>query len=137
MAGASSAVYQWNPAAVLLCLAYCRKVEATREEMAGAVVDLATLPPAEQVRMWHEACRQVGIKPHHVLNLKSPGEGADCMGCRHLASVTDHMPGDRRRFRWACGQGYLQLEYGRHTERILLAPPECESWERWYPSDQR
>ncbi len=58
--------------------------------------------------------------------------------CVHLDSILDYVEGDeRRRYRWKCKRGYLILEYGRATERIMLAPPECESWERFYPGQQR
>ena len=129
--------YPASPSALLLALAWCRQMRVSREEAAALLLDLGSQPPADQVRHWHGVCVAAGLAPWQVLNLPSQGEGTDCSCCAHLGSVAERIEGERRQFRWACKLGYLILEYGRHTERILLAPPECRSWERWYPSDQR
>ena len=108
----------------------------TRQEQIERLLDLANDPPNEQVRVWSQACRDIGLKPWHVLSVPTSSEGKDCSLCRHLHQEVGRAPGqpeDRREFRWACKQGYLILELGRGTERILTAPPDCQSWERWRP----
>ena len=130
--------YPLNPAAVCLMVAACEKAMKTPEEIGRHVLYLHRLKPADQVRHWHMNCQAVGVVPWHVLTMDSPGEGKDCGLCAHLNSVTDYIEGDGRRcFRWACKLGYLILEYGRSTERIMLAPPECDKWERHYPGPWR
>ncbi len=130
--------YPLNPAAVCLVVAACEKTRKTPEEIGRHVLSLHHLKPAEQVRHWHMNCEAVGVVPWQVLTMTSPIEGKDCGMCAHLHSMMEYVEGeDRRRFRWACKLGYLILEYGRATERIMLAPPECESWERHYPGPWR
>ncbi len=130
--------YPLNPAAVCLVVAACEKANKTPEEIGRNVLSLHRLAPAEQVRHWHKNCLAVGLAPWRVLTMDSPGEGKDCGMCVHLHSVHDYIEGDQRRnFRWACKLGYLILEYGRATERIMLAPPECDRWEKFYPGPWR
>ena len=132
--GAASEVFALHPAAVILALAYCRKVEASNDERISTMLHLESMPPAEQVRRWHSSCIDVGIKPWEVLMLPAPSSGLDCTMCSHLTTrqmASDH---GRRLFHWACGLGYLILETGRGTERIWIAPPECQSYVRWQPS---
>jgi hypothetical protein len=128
-----------HPAAVCLMVAACEKArKTTPEEIGKQVLSLHYLTPTEQVRHGHAACLAKGVAPWRVLAFESPGEGKDCGMCVHLHSILDHVEGDRRRcYRWACKLGYLILEYGRATERIMLAPPECKSWERHYPGAAR
>lgn len=135
--GAASSQFALHPSAVILLIAYCRRLDLPLHEQAAALVDLGQLPPGEQVRHWQEACIQQRIEPWTVLSIGAPMEGQDCSLCAHL--LTRQFPGDsgRRQFHWACGKGYLILETGRGTERIWIAPPECQSFERWYPSDRR
>lgn len=130
-------LYQANPAAVLLLMAWARAKQASREERAAMLLDLETLPPAEQVRHWHGVCVAEGLKPWHVLYLPAPMWGDDCTMCKHLMTREEAIGEDRRRCHWACSLGYLILEHGRGTERVYIAPPECESFERWYPSEFR
>jgi hypothetical protein len=136
----SSVSYPLNPAAVCLVVAACERSprKPTPEQMGQHILSLHRLPPAEQVRHWHGVCRQQGLLPWRVLSFESPGEGKDCGMCAHLDSILDYVEGDERRhYRWACKRGYLILEYGRATERVMLAPPECGSWERFYPGPWR
>ncbi|MBS1185280.1 MAG: hypothetical protein H6R09_881 [Proteobacteria bacterium] len=126
-----------NPAAVLLLMAWARVKQATREERAAMLLDLEILPPADQVRHWHGVCLDAGLKPWHVLCLPAPRSGDDCTLCKHLTTRHEAIGEDRRRYHWACDLGYLILEHGRGTERVYVAPPECQSFERWYPSQWR
>ncbi len=130
-------LYQANPAAVLLLMAWARVKRASKEERAAMLLDLETLPPADQVKHWHGVCVAEGLKPWHVLCLPAPVWGDDCTRCKHLTTREAAIGEDRRRFHWACSLGYLILEHGRGTERVYAAPPECESFERWYPSEFR
>ena len=130
-------LYEANPAAVLLVMAWSRLKRATRDERAGLLLDLEFMPPADQVKHWHGVCVADGIKPWHVLCLPSSMTGADCTRCKHLSTRYEAIGEDRQRYHWACDLGYLILEQGRGTERIWIAPKECTSWERWYPSDHR
>lgn len=132
-----NSLYQANPAAVLLLMAWSRAKQASREERAAMLLDLENLPPADQVKHWHGVCVGQGLKPWHVLCLPAPAWGDDCTRCKHLTTREEAIGEDRRRCHWACNLGYLILEYGRGTERVHLAPPECERFERWYPSEFR
>ena len=135
-----SVSYPLNPAAVCLVVAACERSlrGLMPEDMSKHILSLHRLPPAEQVRHWHGVCLKQGLLPWRVLSFESPGEGKDCGMCVHLDSILDYVEGDdRRRWHWACKLGYLILEYGRATERIMLAPPECHSYERFYPGKQR
>jgi hypothetical protein len=68
-----------------------------------------------------------------VLVYPARQEGEDCNGC-HLTMTIEHQQGSRRKFFRHCDLGYRQLETGRAGEGITIAPPECQSWERWRPS---
>lgn len=131
--GAARNEFALHPAAVVLVLAYCRKVRATGNDKVSALLHLEAMPPGEQIRCWHSACVDVGLKPWEVLMLPAPSSGLDCTMCKHLTTRQIASDGGRRQFNWACGLGYLILETGRATERIWIAPPECSSWERWRP----
>lgn len=122
-----------HPAAVVLCLAWCRAKGLDHEDRLAALGSLDTWPPGEQVRRWHGACIDEGLKPWLLLCLPAPKSGGDCTRCSHLTTRQYAETGGRRLFHWACGLGYLILETGRGTERIWTAPPECQSWERWQP----
>ena len=135
--GAAIERFALHPSAVILALAYCRKVKADNDETVSILLHLETMVPGEQVRRWHGSCLEVGVKPWEVLTLPAPLSGGDCTRCKHLITRQMASDGGRRQFHWACGLGFLILETGRGTERIWIAPPECQSWGRWYPSDQR
>ncbi|PKO89472.1 MAG: hypothetical protein CVU18_03985 [Betaproteobacteria bacterium HGW-Betaproteobacteria-12] len=136
--GGGAAVFDFalHPAAVILALAYCRKVKASNDERVAALLHLQTMPPGQQIQHWHSVCIDVGLKPWEELLIPAPASGLDCTMCKHL--TTRQMAGDsgRREFHTACGQGFLILETGRGTERIWLAPPDCKSFERWRPGIQ-
>jgi hypothetical protein len=134
--GAVRNEFALHPAAVILVLAYCRKVKASNYESASTIIHLESMSPGEQVRYWHAACIEAGIKPWEVLLIPAPASGLDCTICKHLTTRQMACEGGRRQFHWACGLGYLILETGRATERIWIAPPECQSYERWVPSQQ-
>ncbi len=123
-----------NPVAVLLAIAYCEHVGAGTDDMVTAIESLRTMPPGEQARMWWNACLGQGLKPWRLICLPTPGEGMECMGCSHIDLISDRVPGSRGRFHWGCKLGYMIHEVGRYTERILIAPEECQSWERWQPA---
>ncbi len=126
-----------HPAAVLLVLAWSRHKQITREERACLLLDLETMQPGEQVRYWNQVCMQDGLKSWQILYLPATTSGQDCTLCRNLITRHDTIGHERQQYHWACRQGYLILEHGRGTERIWIAPPECHSFERWYPSDWR
>lgn len=133
--GAAMNQFALHPVAVILVLAYCKKVKADNEERVSALLNLGTMKPGDQVKCWHLSCLEVGIKPWEVLTLPAPSSGLDCTMCKHL--TTQHFapaPDQRRQFHWACGLGFLILETGRATERIWIAPPECNNYQRWVPS---
>lgn len=132
--GAVRNEFALHPAAVILALAYCRTVKASSEERASILLSLHTVSPGEQVRYWSLACIEVGVKPWEVLMIPAPSSGLDCTMCKHLTTRQMAEKGGRRQFHWACGLGYLILETGRATERIWIAPPECQSFERWVPA---
>lgn len=132
--GAVRNEFALHPAAVILALAYSRAMNATNEERASSLLSLHTLPPGEQVRCWSTVCIEAGVKPWEVLMIQAPASGLDCTMCKHLTTRQMAGNGERRQFHWACDRGYLILETGRATERIWIAPPECQSFERWVPA---
>ncbi len=135
--GAARDEFALHPSAVILLIAYCRALKINPVEQAEAIISLGSLPTGEQVRIWHQACIQKGIEPWRVLTIEAPKEGIDCTFCAHL--LTRQFKGDsgRREYQWGCDLGYLILETGRGSERIWIAPPECQSFDRWYPTNQR
>jgi len=132
--GAVRNQFALHPAAVILALAYGRKVKASIDERVSIILHLGTMAPGDQVKYWHSVCVEAGLIPWEVLMIPAPASGLDCTMCKHLTTRQMASEGGRRQFHWACGQGYLILETGRGTERIWIAPPECSSWERWKPS---
>ena len=132
-----NAFYEANPAAVLLVLAWSRLKQATRDERAGLLLDLESMPPSDQVKHWHGVCVADGLKPWRVLCCPAPLWGDDCTRCKHLTTREEAIGEDRRRYHWACSLGYLILEHGRGTERVQISPPECKSFDRWYPAEWR
>lgn len=132
--GAARERFALNPSAVILALAYCRKVKADNDETVSVLQHLESMQPGEQVRRWHGLCLEVGVKPWEALTIPAPLSGGDCTKCKHLTTRQMASDGERRQFHWACGLGYLVLETGRGAERIWIAPPECSSWERWRPA---
>ncbi len=122
-------LYQIDPSAVCLILAFCAKVCADDNDVAIALAGLRTTPPAEQIKQWHTACLEKGISPQHVIYQPSPGKGAECTGCRHLQMVKNQVTSSPRVFHWSCKHGYLILEGGQHFERVLIAPEECKDRE--------
>jgi len=129
--------YPAHPAAVLLVMAWARLKQIPKDERAGLLLDLEALPPSEQVRYWHGVCLADGLKPWHVLYLPAALSGSDCTRCRNLITRHEAIGNGRVQYHWACHLGYLILEHGRGTERIWIAPPECVSFDRWYPADYR
>lgn len=128
-------IHPVHPAAVLLVLAWSRLKQIPGDERAGLLLNLEAMPPADQVRYWHKVCMQDGLKPWQVLCLPATLSGADCTLCRRLVTRHEAIGKGRAQYHWACELGYLILEHGRGTERIWISPPECKSFERWYPSD--
>ena len=132
-----STTHPAHPEAVLLVMAWSRLKQYPSDERSALLLNLETMSPAEQVRHWHGVCVNDGLKPWHVLCLPARLSGSDCTLCRHLTTRFEAIGEGRRCYHWACDLGYLILESGRGTERIWIAPEECESFDRWYPSDQR
>lgn len=126
--------YPLHPAGVVLCLAWCDAVAGSSDERSAALTAMTTVPPAEQVKRWHGACIEQGLKPWELIYMKAPAEGTECGKCKHLTSREYRHPDERRHFHWACALGYLLHEYGCGCERVWIAPPECSSWERWQPA---
>lgn len=126
--------YPLHPSAVVLVLAWCDRVGATQEQRAGELLDLCNHAPGEQVSRWHLACVEQGMEPWRVLSTVATMEGKDCTLCQYLTHRTYPEANGRRWFHWTCGRGYLLLECSDGSERVWLAPPECQSWEQWKPA---
>lgn len=127
--------FQPNAEAVVMVLAVCEKVGADTHELAVALESLRTMSPGEQVRRWNSTCLAQGIKPWLLIYPKAPDAGMDCMGCRHIDSVHEFIRDlGRRRFTWSCELGYPLHTHAHGGERVLVAPPECQGWERWRPA---
>jgi len=135
--GAVRDEFALHPSAAILLIAYCKAMDIDSKEQAYQLVELGQLPPDEQVRLWQTACIDIGLEPWQLLTIPASLEGRDCSLCSHLLTRQYDEDGKRRQYHWACGKGYLILETGRGTERIWIAPPECQSFERWYPSSRR
>lgn len=134
--GAGRGRFALHPSAVCLLLAWAEKIGVSMEELAALLSGLGGIAPGEQVRHWHKVCLEAGLAPWRVLAQVADSEGMDCTLCKHLLSRFYPEPNSRRRFHWGCALGYLVLEVGRGTERIWIAPPECQSWERWKPGER-
>lgn len=135
--GAASNNFALHPSAVMLLIEYCKIQGVNRAEQAELILGLGEMHPNEQVRVWQLACIQKGIQPWKILSIAAPMDGHDCSMCAHLSTRQFEGESGRREYHWACTKGYLILETGRATERIWIAPPECSSWERWYPGSMR
>lgn len=122
--------YQVSPAAVAMILAWSERKSATDETLMRALRSLGNHPPAEQAARWSRACERAGLRPWRVLHTESAGTGEECTGCRHFDSFADHVEGTRRRFHWRCALGYPVFELWRWCGLMLIAPPECASYER-------
>jgi hypothetical protein len=128
-----SASFQPDPEAVVMVLEVCRVTGGDIHDLATALEGLRTMSPDEQVRRWHSTCVDLNIKPWRLLHPKAPEGGLDCMGCSHISSTLEFIPDmGRRCFTWLCGLGYSMHVHDHAGERVLIAPPECQSWERWY-----
>lgn len=134
--GADRDDFALHPSAVILLIAYCRAVNIPCREQAESIIELGKLSPGEQVRMWQQACINKGMEPWRLLTIPASLEGHDCSLCAHLLTRQYVGNSGRRQFHWACGKGYLILETGRGTERIWIAAPECQSFERWRPGSE-
>lgn len=120
-----------NPSAVCLLLAYWKNAGGDMNELAGALVGLQSFAADEQARCWAQSCSDAGLDPWRVVHLQSAGEGVECTGCKHLCCRTDSLPHTRRRYFWLCDLHHQILEHYQRGERVLIAPQECKSWERW------
>jgi len=62
-------------------------------------------------------------------------QGHECGSCHNL-SMVNHAPAEahRRLFHWVCQAAHKPLAVGYGSERVLIAPPECQDWERWQPA---
>jgi hypothetical protein len=129
-------VFPVSPAAVALVFAWCRHKGFTTEDRAEALKSLDEVPPGEQVARWVQACQNVGIRPWRVWHSESAGKGYECTGCRFFDSFADSVEGSRRFFHWRCSLGYPVFELWRWAGLMLIAPPECSSFERYTIPDR-
>lgn len=54
-------------------------------------------------------------------------QGAECGNCLHLTMTLDQpTPAHRRLFQWACMAGFKPLAVGYGSERVLIAPVDCD-----------
>ncbi len=136
--GASRPVrHEINPAAVVRCVPFRDRIGATDEEVGAALRTLGQSSPIEEQRAWAASCVSKGLTPWRLLTFPAVPDERDCLGCAHIRSTVGAVrPHERRRFRWACALGYPMREVARASERILTAPPECESWARWAPAER-
>ena len=56
--------------------------------------------------------------------------GHECQGCKHMTMTVEHWPDKRRKFFIRCDLGYQQMETGYAMQRVIIAPFECEHFER-------
>lgn len=126
--------HRMNALAAVLAVAYCESVGASNEEIMAALSGLRRHPSGDQFRIWWNACLGGKLDPWKELHGPTLGEGMECGSCKHIDSVASYVAGTRRRFHWSCKLGYMIHEHGYALERVLIAPPECQSWEQWAPS---
>ena len=56
--------------------------------------------------------------------------GAECGNCLHLTMTQGQpTPAHRRLFQWACMAGFKPLAAGYGSERVLIAPDDCDQAE--------
>lgn len=123
-----------DPAACVWLIRWAERCEELSEpcDLAKLYASLRTLSATEQRNRLRKMLTDAGLNPWRQLALPMPSEGKDCQLCRHNSSYVGRLDdGDRRRFWWACAKGYQMLVYYRASERIPIAPPECDSWEHW------
>ena len=125
------AQYPVNPAAVFLAFAWLEKIGGDMEELGDLVSGLRSMEPGEQVKAWAYSCRDVGIDPWRAIHLQSSGEGQECYNCKHLVTRVDSLPHTRCRYFWCCDLHYQVFEHYQGGRRVVIAPPECKSWEHW------
>jgi hypothetical protein len=132
ISGQQSARFQTEPQAVVMVLAVARRKGADIENLAATLQGLGDMEPGEQIMRWHRVCLAEGIKPWLLIHPKAPEAGMDCLGCSHISSAFEFIPDlGRRCFSWLCGLGHSIHVHDHAGERVLVAPPECHSWERW------
>jgi hypothetical protein len=67
---------------------------------------------------------------HH--NFEPQQQGYECGSCWNLL-MHFHAPhpNERQVFQWACQARHKPLIVPYGSERVLIAPPECQDWKRW------
>lgn len=130
-------LYPLNPSAVILLLAWYEQTQTSLADRLAALDELGQNPPGEQLRQWATRYQGQHLNPWPLLHPEASPEGQDCDTCAHLVCQTYFIENSRRRFHWHCKLGYCLHEFGRESERIWISPPECKSYERWYPSQAR
>ena len=128
--GEEAEINRISPAAIALLMAWCEHKNMDSEGQLEALQSLKNDTPGEQVARWSQACESVGLKPWRVLHLESPGQGTECTACQHFGSFADSVEGTRRRFFWRCNLGYPVYELWRWSSLMLIAPPDCNRYER-------
>jgi hypothetical protein len=123
-----------SPSAVCLVFAWWQRAGGDESELASSLVELRCMPTAEQERSAAQLCAAAGLDPWRIVRHLSRGEGTECFNCAHLTTRVDSLPNTRRRYFWSCDLQYQLLEHHHDGERVVIAPPECRSWERWRPS---
>ena len=65
-------------------------------------------------------------------NSEKQSQGYECGSCHNL-NMMYHAPTaeQRRLFQWVCKAKHKPLAVGYGSERVLIAPPECQDWKRW------
>lgn len=95
----------------------------------------------EKIFIESEPINDAGLTPY-VIAIPHPGtadrrltiassagqyQGAECGNCLHLTMTQDlPTPARRRQFQWACKAGFKPLAAGYGSERVLIAPDDCD-----------
>lgn len=119
-----------SPVAVSLLVAYWESVAGDVDELAGALAGLSTMQPGDQEQAYAAACAGAGLDARRIIQLQSSGEGQECCTCEHLTTRKAIVPNTRQRYFWHCKLHYQVLEHFA-GDRIVIAPPECNSYTRW------
>ena len=106
-------------------------IEAIRPFIAQHRADIIKALAANDADLTHLiiATPHPGTADRRLSIASSAGQykGAECGNCLHLAMTQGQpTPAHRRLFQWACTAGFKPLVAGYGSERVLVAPEDCD-----------
>lgn len=119
-------------ALVRLCAQHYQFTEAELTE----AFDLALTDPVNALAAYSSVAETIMKEqkepqeaPHITVVPTHQYKGAECGNCSNL-SMAKHSPtpDSRRIFQWTCKAGFTPLVVGYGSERVLVAPEECDCY---------